>query len=150
MTMHKNKFWLALLFVIMSVMLWYGGLASYKLYDYYTLSEKSTAVIAKWSVKKLNGEDFRVHAVYTYNVDGKIHSGETTFTDEKFLNPRAAERAIPDYANKKWIVSYQPKKEHHSTLQKKLPLKECISAAVLLALLIYFVSLGFYVTRYGK
>jgi Protein of unknown function (DUF3592) len=148
MRMHKNPVWLLFLGIISVIVLWYCGVALYRYYQYITLSEASKAANIEWSVKALSDEQYVVDAHYTFLVKGERYSGDTVFRDEVFLNAWAAEQELPKFSSQAWQVWYQPSNLNHSTLQKKFPLKECISAGVLLGLFLYFLWLGFYVTRY--
>lgn len=148
MRMHKNRFWLAFLIAIALVVAWYCGVALYKLYRYSKLTAQVSADSIQWGVKSLSDEQYIVKANYTFNVEGKEYRGETNFKDEVFMNAWAVEQTLPKYAQKVWKVWYQPGNFHHSTLQKKFPAKECYSAGAMLLLLLYFIWLGFYVTRY--
>lgn len=148
MRMHKNPVWLAFLIAIALIVAWYCGVALFKLYRYNVLTAQAPAGNIQWSVKTLSDEEYIVHAHYAFAAAGKNYTGETDFIDEVFLNAWAAEQALSKYSAKTWTVWYQPGNFNHSTLQKKFPTKECWSAGVMLALMLYFIWLGFYVTRY--
>jgi hypothetical protein len=148
MRMHRNPIWLIFLAVIAAVAIGYSSFTLYKLYGYYTLTRETSPLSIQWTVKVLSDDEYAVNGAYAFLVEGKTIQGETLFKDETFMNPWAAEASVQKFSGKSWKVWYQPSNLHHSTLQKKFPLKECSSAGVLLALLLYFIWLGFYVTRY--
>lgn len=150
MRMHNNPLWLAFLLGIMLVTLWFCGAALYHFYQYKTLKAEVPAVISKWSIKALSDEEYLVHANYSYQINGKSYEGETDFNDEIYINSWAAQKRIEKFSEKPWNAWYQPSRPLHSTLQKKFPLKECLSAAAMLALLLYFIWLGYYVARTGN
>jgi Protein of unknown function (DUF3592) len=147
MKMHKNPVWLAFLAVISLVVLWYCGAALYKIYGYSRLTAEVQATSIQWGVKELADDQYIVKANYTFAVEGKIYQGETLFKDIIYMNAWAAEQAGLKNGKKNWKVWFQPNHYNHSTLQKKFPTKECYYAGAMLLLLLYFVGLGFYVTR---
>jgi hypothetical protein len=146
--MHRNPYYLALLLTIVGAALFFGGKAGYKYYKYSVLTAQAPLKKVDWSIQEVSDEEFFVKADYLFEVNGVEFPNETVFKT-KHLNHWAAEQALEEmktYKNNK--VWYQPGNEHHSTLQKNFPLKECVSAAALLALLLYFVWLGIYVVNY--
>jgi hypothetical protein len=148
MRMHKNRWWLIFLTTIALIVAWYCAVAFYKIYFYSKLNAETQTVSIQWGIKMLSDEQYTIQADYTFDVDGKIYQGHTNFRDEIYMNEWSAEQAILKDKKKLWKVWYQAGYFDHSTLQKKFPTKECYSAGVMLALLLYFVWLGFYVTRY--
>ncbi len=139
--MNKNPIWLAFLALNFAVFLWFFSVASYRTYDYYTLSKETKPLNLKWFVEEISSDDFRVGATYSY-LDNQ--SGETIFSDRKFRNPLSADDELKVKESKKFIVYYNPQNINHSSLQKTFPTKECVSAGVLLLLSLYFVGLGMY------
>lgn len=148
MRMHKNRIWLAFLVALTVVTAGYCVKALYNLYQYAVLTEQTPAQNVHWGITPLSDDQFLVKANYEFSVGGRVYPGETDFKDVVYMNPWAAEQAMPQYSYKLWQVWYQNDKFQHSTLQKKFPAKECYSAGAMVILLLYFVWLGFYVTRY--
>lgn len=146
--MHKNPMWLTFLIVIGLVVLWFVGSAFWKTYTYGRLDAHVPAKKIEWSVAKLSEDFFALQAHYDFEVSNHAFSGETVFKDDLYRNTYAAEQVIPIYAKEEKEVWYDRKNPQYSSLQKKFPLKECISAAFLTGLFIYFVWLGFYVGRF--
>ena len=128
-------------------MAWYCGVALFRIYRYTQLKAQAPASNVHWGTQALSGDQYLIKATYAFTVDGKTYPGESVFEDEIFMNKWAAEQTIPKYSYQTWNVWHQPDNFVHSTLQKKFPSKECYSAGAMFVLLIYFVSLGFYVTR---
>jgi hypothetical protein len=79
-----------------------------------------------------------------------MYSGASVLTDEPFRNRWGAQEAITQYAAKEWRVWFDHKDPDYSSLQKKFPLKECVSAIFLWGLLLYFLWLGFYVAKFNS
>lgn len=147
MKMHRNPYWLIFLTLIALVVAWYCGTALYRVYRYSRLTAQAPASHFHWGTQALSDNQYIIDATYEYTVDGINYPGETRFKDDIFMNNWAAEQSIPKYAYRKWNAWYQPGNFSHSTLQKTFPSKECYSAGAMLVLLLYFVGLGFYVTR---
>jgi hypothetical protein len=147
MKMHKNPVWLAFLFLILLGTLSYTGKAFYHAYTYLKLSSETDAVTTSWSVQSDVEGDYTPYAHYTYVVKGTPYQGNTLFTENGTANPLAAEDVIKELAATPHKVYYQPSDPSYSSLHKKFPLKECISAGVLWALALYFFWLGVYVAN---
>lgn len=156
MRMHNNPVFLTFLAFLGLIVIGYGAVALYKYYRYTILTASAPAVIEKWSIEadlrqwpmNLLFEDaYRVQADYSFVTDQIKYEGKTIFR-EKYRNTWAAEQSQKKMEQENWIVWYQPGNAHYSTLQKNFPLKECVSAGVLAALLLYFIWLGSYVTKY--
>jgi len=145
--MFQNKIWLAFVAVVTATVLWFTFRAFTELYYYQALSYQAPAETTEWSVKTLYDDRFVLRANFTFFIEGKLHHGTTVFSSSTFRNPWAAEQALAKYSNKKWNVWYSPDDFSRSTLQKSFPVKECFSAGILWALLIYFVGLGYYVKK---
>jgi hypothetical protein len=151
--MHKNPFFLTLLACLAAAALTYSVIAIYKYIRYASLTATAQAEEMQWDIKAharmkpldlILADHYFVQAHYNFYDKDKKHAGKTRFK-ESYLNSWAAEQAIKDFEKQSWTVWYEPGKGNHSTLQKNFPLKECISAGVLWALLVYFIWLGCYV-----
>ena len=145
--MHQNRFWLAFLTVLTLIVLWYCGVAIYRTYEYIRLTAQTNAEVYEWAPKEISGDVFAAHAYYTFDVKGTQYKGEDVLPSPLYRNTWAIEQEIPKLSKEKRIVWFDPTNPLHSSLQKRFPLKECVSAIVLLGLLLYFVGLGFYVAR---
>lgn len=145
--MHKNPIWLTFLVIIALIVAWYVGVAFYRMYDFYTLQATAPATITQWSAKEIATDEFAPYAKYSFVVHEKHFEGETALKYPIFRNSWAVEQSIPQLESKKWTAWYSPSNPNHSSIQKKFPTKECVSAALLFGLLLYFVWLGFYVAK---
>ncbi len=146
--MHSNPVWLTFLTVVALVVLWFVGSALWKTYTYGRLDAQVPSKKIEWSVSQLSDDYFVLQAHYEYDVANHPYTGETVFKEDLYRNAYAAEQVIPIYAREQKEVWYNHKEPQYSSLQKKFPLKECISAAFLTGLFVYFIWLGFYVGRF--
>lgn len=147
--MHKNLFWQAFLGVVFITTLWYSAIAFYSYYSYARLDAQVTPSSMKWEIEEKTAENYFLKAFYHYSVSGHSFEGDTTL-DEPYRNQWAAEQVLKEFLKKQWSVWFDSQDPNYSSLQKKIPFKECISAALLWGLLLYFLWLGFYVTRFKK
>jgi hypothetical protein len=145
---HKNRLWLAFLGILFLIVAWYMGIAFYQLYRYSHLTAKTELSEITWSIKPLSEEEFVPDAKYAFHVDGKIFHGETTLKKKTFKNKWAAEQSLAELTKEFRVVWYSPSNLNNSSLQKKFPLKECLSSAALWGLFVYFLWLGVYVTKF--
>lgn len=146
--MHKNTFWRAFLAVVFATTLWYTVVAIHSYYSYSHLKTQAAPSAIEWDVEEKSEEDYLVKAMYRFEFNGKSYPGMTSFADTPYRNQWAAEEALKELSNKHWKIWFDPQNPHHSSLQKNFPFKECISAIFLWGLILYFLWLGFYVTKY--
>lgn len=145
--MHKNWIWRAFLSVVFVVTLWYTGDAWYRYYAYSHLNAKTTADAVDWTIEKHSEDAYSLTASYRFTIGKTSYSGRTSFA-KNYRNRWAAEQAVAEYSSSPWDVWYGKENPNHSSLQKSFPVKECVSAVVLWALLLYFLWLGFYVSKF--
>ncbi len=148
--MHKNKVWLSFLCLYASIAMWFMGAAVYSSYHYWKMSASRPPSQANWSVAELSSEVFVPQVAYTFEVAKTSFAGRTMLTNHRYIHPKGAEQALTEFSAKKWAVWYNPADPQESTLQKMFPFKECISALILFGLLLYFIWLGFFVTRFNQ
>lgn len=146
--MHRNPVWISFLILILCIVGWFTFQAGWKVFQYKQLDAVVTASNIDWQAKELGTDIFALEGRYTYQVNETPYSGVTVFKDDLFRNAWAAEQVIPIYSKEETQVWFSRTNPQHSSLQKKFPLKECITAAFLAGLLGYFLWLGFYVGRY--
>lgn len=146
--MHKNLFWQAFLVVVFSVALWHTGIALYSYYHYAHLKAKIAVTSIDWQIEEKSDENYFLKAFYQYDFRGKSFSGNTVFSEDAYRNHWAAEQAIKEFSSENWKVWFDPQDPAYSSLQKKFPFKEWVSAAILWALTLYFLWLGYYITRF--
>lgn len=147
--MHANRYWWLFLVCIASVVCWKSGVALYRLYGYYRLTAHAEASLSDWSVVKLAEDSYVLKTRYRFQSGQRVFSADYLYYDSPYLNAWGAEKAIGK-APSKGEVWYSARNPLVSTLQKNYPLKECLSAAALWALLLYFIWLGYYVASYGS
>jgi hypothetical protein len=147
MKIHSNRYYLAFMLILGLIVFGYTGTALWRWYGHIRLSAHVTAEKVDWSVIEKGSSSYVLDGKYHFTVNGAAYVGETIFYDDNHLNIWSAEQAVPRYAEKKWTVWYQPSDPHYSSLQKKFPLKECLSALVMWGLWIYFFWLGLYVSQ---
>jgi len=150
MQMHNNRYWLAFLIVLGLCVTGYTTYTLYYLFQYVILSQQAPVQDIRWSYKEVHSEEYVLHADYRLQLPTQVVDGGSDLPSQRLLNPWAAEQAIKKMQTRSWKAWYNPRNPHNSALQKYFPTKECISALVLWALLLYFVFLGFYVTKYGR
>ncbi|CCB85441.1 MULTISPECIES: hypothetical protein [Parachlamydia] len=156
--MRKNQGWLIFLLIIGLPTFFFSGTALYKLYNYSHLDAKTQAEKIEWSVIKeepwsiLNlvgwGEErYILKVAFEFESEGVFYKKEAYDDSFRFRNEWAAQQEIAQEQNKKHFVWFQSSNPRHANLQKAFPVKECLSAIVLLGIFIYFVCLGFSAVR---
>lgn len=146
--MHKNTLWQGFLVIVFLVTLWYSAIAGYRYYNYSILSRHSPIDSIQWEVLEISEENYILKASYTFQVNSTKYSGVTSWPKESYRNTFAAYQALKEFAALPRNVWYNPHNPANSSLQKSFPLKECISALVLWGILLYFLWLGFYVSKF--
>lgn len=144
--MHKNVLWKAFLAAIFVTTLWFTIVAVYRYQDYKNLKEQVPVTEIQWKVIEESSESFTLQAYYRYAIDDKFFKGSSPWK-EIYRNNWAAEQDIKEFSKIQWKVWIDPAHPDHSSLQKKFPLKECISSIVLWGIFLYFLILGFYVGK---
>ena len=146
--MHKNPLWLIFLGVIVSCIVGYTGFAGYKIFLYISHSKAVEPHEIKWKPVWQEGS-FVIDATYHYTFQGRKVESHSQLP-ETFLNRWAAEQKIGEFQKQPQQVWINPRHPSDSTLQKKFPLKQCISTVFLWSILAYFLWLGVYVAKkYG-
>jgi len=141
--MHANKIWLTFLAAITLAVMWFSWDALTQMRRYYSLQQKTTLLNAEWGLVKMNEESYRIGVEFSFAFEAKTYRGTEHFQKPLYPNPWAAEYGIKEregQTNEVWFCPSHPK---ICSLEKKFPLKELLSALVLLGLWLYFVQLGF-------
>lgn len=157
--MHKNPVWLTLLTVLALIVLIFSGITVHRVLNYYYLDASVPAERVDWSIMELKkhsvfelvglGEElFALKGDYAFTVADKPFLGSSTLDDPLFRNLYAAQQELAAVRTKPAKVWYNSSNPAYSSLQKKFPLKECLSASILFGLLLYFIWLGFSVGRH--
>ncbi|MBN4067237.1 DUF3592 domain-containing protein [Simkania negevensis] len=145
--MHRNPIWLLFLVCVTFVTVWFCFQAGGKLYRYMRLTTHAQADVEEWTVEKGKNSHYFLTARYRYDVKGSQYIGSSSLVSHPFRNSWSAQDAIPRATAAQWSVWYSPAHPERSVIEKKFPMKECLSAGVLLALIVYFIFLGFYVKK---
>jgi DNA phosphorothioation-dependent restriction protein DptG len=146
--MHKNLLWQALLLLIGGITVIYSSIAGFRYYEYKHLTATATPLVLTWQVEKISDEKYGIQAFYTISVGQHLYSAKIPLEDASYLNSWAAEKGIQERRSQLWKVWYDPNDPSHSALHKKLPIKEMVGVAILWVILLYFLVLGFYVSKY--
>lgn len=146
-TRKQHLSFILFLTVISIIALWFSCRAFLGIYRYFVLNSETLSSQVEWSVKELSDEKYVLHGKYVYLVNGESYTSETTLSHFPYRNHGAAERVIPEYAAKQWSIWYSPHNPAFSTLEKKFPIKECVSSVLLWSIMIYFICLKNYVAK---
>lgn len=117
-------------------------MAAYKVYRYTRLQAHTPIENIEWSVKSLSDEQFMVEAHYLFQ-----NEKHDTLFNRLYRNPWAAEQAIKQNQGEHWILWYDPYNFSNQTLDKSFPVKNVVSALILIGLLLYFVLFGRIATK---
>jgi hypothetical protein len=145
--MHKNIVWFCFLGGVLAITLWFTGDATLKLYRYLSLKKQIPAKAVSWSIKEIDEDLYYPHAHYSFIVKDREYESDQTLKSLTYRNPWAAEEGLEDLNKKQWHVWYDPKYPKYSSLENHFPLKETLSAGVLIGLTLYFLGLGYYVAH---
>jgi len=148
--MHKNKFWLGFLALITLTMGWFTWQTLSKTKDYFALSDLTTPSSITWSAIKMGEDHYLLSANYSFLLAKKEITKTEILTTPIYPNPWAAELAASKQEGKKWHIWYAPNDPKHASLYKHFPTKELISTIILWGVWIYFLWLGFYVTKFSN
>lgn len=146
--MHSNWLYRGFLLGVLIAALWYSGLAGYRYYNYSRLTSSVRPASINWQIKEKAEDEFIFEASYTFNIKGRTYIGSTSWPKQFYRNRQAAEQDRSGFAKQYQFIWFNPNNPEHSSLQIKLPIKECVSAVILWGLFLYFVWLGFYVAKF--
>jgi hypothetical protein len=132
-----------------SLLIWVAGLvmacflisASLDLWGYLRLEKKSIASVFKWKIIEKSSSAFALRAYYTFEKQGKVYNGKTTFSKPYHLNRQSAEKQVKIFSIQSWPVWYQTRHPEHSSIERVFPLKKCIYSLMALGIFFYFVYL---------
>lgn len=148
--MHSNKVWLTFLALISLVVIWFCFGAVSKLTYYYSLDTKISVNTIEWSIEEVDEDDYLLKADYTYTFEGNNFNKSLTLSHPVYPNSYAADYAKKEKERMQWSAYFSKKRPKASTLFRTFPMKSTLSALALLALWLYFVWLGIYVTRFRQ
>lgn len=113
--------------------------------QYQSYSTKAlVSKIHNWTVEPYKTQ-FLLYFDLSYQWEGKEYQKKLAFTVSPYRNRWAAEQAAPELLRKTKEVWIQRNAPHNAVLQRDFPTGSLVSTLCLLALLIYFLWLGYYV-----
>jgi hypothetical protein len=141
--MHKNIYWLTFLSIVAIATLWFGMSAIRAVQNYLAMSEKAPLFSGNWSYEEVSTDTYAPHVIYHYRIGDACYRGDLLMRHPLARNPQSAEQMIDSLATQQWDVWYDPSHPHRSSLQKTVPIQECLSALTLLGVFAYLVWLGY-------
>ncbi len=145
--MHRNPVWIGFLTIIAIITAWFITQAVDDLIDYQALSKQTPVDQVAWEVKKLSESHYVPRATYNFYVEGDSFNSSTTLDLRSFRNEYGVREDIKKLREREWNVWYDPDNPSHSALDKWFPLSSALSGGFMLAIFLYFIWLGRYVTR---
>ena len=115
--------------------------SSLDLRRYFRLEKKSIAKVEKWEVVEKGSSKFAIKANFSFENQGLIYQGKTTFSKPYHLNYLSAEKQIKIYTAQLWPVWYQESHPEHCSIERIFPFKKCLYSLMLLGIFLYFVYL---------
>lgn len=146
--MHNNLLYRAFLIGVLLTALWYTGTALYHYYTFSTLTAQTRPISMEWTIHEVAEDEFYLEASYSFLANQTTFQGKTSWPRIFYRNRWAAQQDEKFMEKQHQIVWFNANNPNHSSLQKNFPYKECISAAFLWGLFLYFLWLGFYVTKF--
>ena len=143
------KFWAVLVVLTALVSVWFFGVATHKLWRYFSLNAQTKAEVYEWVVVEESSSKFVVASAYRFQVKERGYKGKTYFADPYYLNAESAENSIKRMGKKEWDVWYNSKDPTDNSLQKMVPFKVCIQFILVLGVGIYFFFLKDFLIRSG-
>lgn len=113
-----------------------------QLHYYFSLQNTTHPIKLEWKVIEKGSNRYLVEAFFSYKVDENIYREYTLFANTRYKNPWAAEIAIEQLSKKPWDIWYAKNNPNCATLEKKFPLKACLSSFILLTLIGYICCFG--------
>lgn len=140
MSNWPGRIFIGLLLILTLGYTYYSGS---KWIRYATLTHRVPVTTVYWSMHSFDHDTFAAQADYEFRFNHILYKGRTLWDHgERYRNPWALEGPLETLSNQKWKVWFDPANPNHSSLQKKFPVKECVSTAILWLLMSYFIVLG--------
>ena len=143
--MHKNPAWLTLLSLVVCVALYYGCIAASDYYTYTKRTEQAPAAIEDWSI--VNGSRGRFYVEVTFRIAPSSTSISERWNHAPFRNRWAAQEGIKKWREQPFLAHFDPAHPEEATLVHLFPWKSILKAGAFLAILLYFLGLGYYVGK---
>lgn len=143
----RIRLWKSFLTFVMLVVFWYSGVAVYSLYHYYQLNAYTQTTATHWTVKEINEENYVLKVDFTFASRNESFKGKDLLEIPAYRNAWAAEDGAKKNGSHAWKVWFSSNDPQYSSLQKKFPLKECLSSLILWGVMFYFIWLQAYVAK---
>lgn len=101
-----------------------------------------------WTYQEVSSDLYAPLATFTFTTEGKQIQGSTLLSRPRFRSASAAESVLQELKKQMWPVWYAPGRPEQATIERRFPLKDCLSALILLGLFVYFVLVRLYVRRF--
>lgn len=116
-----SSIWIALFVFTSIVSIFFISKAAVGIFAYMKFSKAVPAEIYQWEILEEKNEAFFLKAYFRYKVFDQTYKGESTLYQKKFLNMKAAELIMRDWAKESWLAWFNPHKISEVTLEKAFP-----------------------------
>jgi len=143
--------WQILFFSTAVVGIWIGSILTLKLVDRSRFSEPIVGKSLGWSVLKLSEESYAVSVDYQFNFNNQVFESKYLYPSSTYLTKAMAEDAVEQMQSEEITVWVWNKKNSKpvAVLERKFPKNELIRFIIALCILIYFVSLKYYLHAFA-
>ena len=146
----KNSIWIIFLALVTLLALWFIVKSTLAVVAYFHYSVQVPVHIEKWTVEEIKADQFALRAHYTYTFNDRVYQ-DSGWVGSRYPNPWAANQGLKQTEQVSREVWINPRHPEKSLIEKKFPYKKAFSAAIIVALCIYFIILGTYVkVRHGR
>lgn len=143
--MHKNPIWRAFLLLVLVATLGFGGRTLWTCWKYCSYRARiAVEEVHAWRVLEFRSQYLLAFDV-SYGWDGTQYRKELLLRKIPYKNRWAAENEGPRRSEGLDHVWINPDKPEDAVLERIFPLGSVVSSLSLIALLIYFLWLGYYV-----
>jgi hypothetical protein len=144
--LHRNPIWIAFFALVVLIALFFLFKAGAGVVSYYSYSKSAEAVIKKIEVVEQDPGKFILWARYSFVHEGSEIEGEG-LVGGPYYNKFVAEQKASKLDGVSLRVWFKPKNPQIATFSRVFPIKQLISAAVLVLIAVYFFILGKYVGK---
>lgn len=125
-----------LLFALFYLVRAYSGLTTY-----YFTTDETIAERVEWRIAEGSWGRYYLEGEYRFQWEGKEYSGSTIMREPVFLNRKSAEEWTRKLSKDAPAIFFDKSHPERSTLERKIPMKEIVSAALLLISVGYLFAL---------
>lgn len=140
--MYQNKLWIGMLALVVAITLWFGGKASWGVYNYLRVDQTAVGQVESLAIKQVGSDRFVLRAVYGFQAEGEFYEGESALPKLFFLNELAAKQRMERLDRENWTIWYRSKNPQVSQIGRVFPYKQCVYAVILVGVFGYFILLG--------